>query len=62
MDGIGHNILDSRKERISKDKCIKFKGIAKVKIIYLEFLYPNCPEDRRVVEQLKRDFDSKGCI
>jgi len=48
--------------RISKDKLAKYKGTARVSFAHLEFPHPFRQVDRKIIEQLKRDFEGEGCI
>ncbi|KAH8674430.1 hypothetical protein BGZ60DRAFT_403952 [Tricladium varicosporioides] len=47
--------------RISKDKLAKYKGSALVAIAHLAFPHPCRQVDRKIIEQLKRDFEGEGC-
>ena len=42
---------------IARDKLAKYKGTAKVLIVHLDFPYPFRQENRKIVEQLKRNFE-----
>jgi hypothetical protein len=47
---------------ISKDKAAKYLGTALVSIAHLTFPHPCRQIDRKVIEQLKRDFEGEGCL
>jgi len=47
---------------ILKDKDAKYLGTALVSIAHLTFPHPCRQIDRKVVEQLKRDFEGEGCL
>lgn len=49
-------------QRVSKDKLAKYRGTAIVSISHLHFPHPCRQVDRKVVQQLKRDFEGEGCI
>ncbi|KAG0645121.1 hypothetical protein D0Z07_9209 [Hyphodiscus hymeniophilus] len=62
MESPNQDVLDVREQRVCRDKLAKYRGSAKVWISHLEFPHPSRQVDRRVIEQLKRDFDGEGCI
>jgi hypothetical protein len=62
MESSSREILSAREQEICRDKLAKFKGAARVYFTHLDFLYPNRQIDRRIIEQLKRDFDGEGYI
>lgn len=49
-------------QRIARDKLAKFKGTARVSIIHLDFPRPSRQVEKKVIDQLIRDFDGEGCI
>jgi hypothetical protein len=49
-------------QRISSDKLTKYKGTALVLIAHLHFPFPCRQVDKKVVDQLKRDFEGEGGI
>jgi Protein of unknown function (DUF3723) len=49
-------------QTISRDKLAKYKGTAVVWIAHLHFPNPCRQVDRKVIKQLKRDFEGEGCI
>jgi hypothetical protein len=62
MEGADQEVLTAREQRVCRDKLAKYRGSAKVWITHLDFPHPSRQIDRRVIEQLKRDFDGEGCI
>jgi hypothetical protein len=48
--------------KIASNKLIKFKGIARVSITYLDFSHLTCQIDKKIIKQLIKDFKGKGCI
>lgn len=51
-----------REDKIAQDKLAKYKGSAQVSITHLDFPHPCRQVDRRIVEQLKKDFEGQGCM
>lgn len=62
MEGADQEVLTAREQRVRGDQLAKYRGSAKVWITHLDFPHPSRQIDRRVIEQLKRDFDGEGCI
>lgn len=62
MDTADNEVLTAREQRVCRDKLAKYRGSAKVWITHLDFPHPSRHIDRRVIEQLKRDFEGEGCI
>ena len=62
MEGIGYEAVTTREEGICRDELANYKGSAQVWITHLDFPHPIRQIDRRVITQLKRDFDGEGCI
>jgi hypothetical protein len=54
--------MESSEQRISKDKLVKYKGTALISIAHLDFPHPCRQIDRKIIEQLKRDFEGEGCV
>ncbi|CZR66023.1 uncharacterized protein PAC_15923 [Phialocephala subalpina] len=50
--------MESSKQRISRDKLAKYKGTAQISIAHLDFPHPCRQVDRKVIKQLKRDFEA----
>jgi hypothetical protein len=61
MQNSSTEILSAREKRILRDKLANFKGTARVAITHLEFPHPSRQIDRKIIEQLLRDFDGEGC-
>jgi hypothetical protein len=53
--------MESFEQRISRDKLAKYKGTALISIAHLDFPHPSRQVDRKIIEQLKRDFEGEGC-
>ncbi|KAH6664606.1 hypothetical protein B0J14DRAFT_661200 [Halenospora varia] len=62
MENINPESQDSIEKRISRDRLANYKGSALVAISRLDFPHPCRQVDRKVIEQLKRDFKGEGCI
>jgi hypothetical protein len=61
MKNIGTEALGAREERILHDKLANFKGTARIAIKHLAFPYPSRQIDRKIIDQLLRDFEGEGC-
>ncbi|KAG9232708.1 hypothetical protein BJ875DRAFT_380121 [Amylocarpus encephaloides] len=53
--------IHGKEHIIARDKLAKYKGTAKVLIAHLDFPYPLRQENRKIVKQLKRDFEGENC-
>ena len=53
--------LDPIDQRIAKDKNAMYRGTARVSITHLDFPHTYRQIDRKVIAQLKRDFEGEGC-
>lgn len=62
MEGTDPETLTAIDERVYRDKLAKYLGSARVWITHLDFPYPSRQINRRIITQLKRDFDGEGCI
>jgi hypothetical protein len=62
LEGADPETLTALAERVYRDKLAKYLGSARVWITYLDFPYLSRQIDRRVIAQLKRDFDGEGYI
>jgi hypothetical protein len=54
-------ILTALEQKISEDRLAKYKGSAQILIEHLDFPYLCRKVDKRIVDQLKRDFKGEGC-
>ncbi|CAG8981747.1 hypothetical protein HYALB_00013360 [Hymenoscyphus albidus] len=61
MQNAGTEVLSGRDKRILYDKLANFKGTARIAIKHLTFPYPSRQIDRKIIEQLLRDFKGEGC-
>jgi hypothetical protein len=62
MEGSDPEILAALEQKISEDKHAKYKGTAQISIEHLDFPHPCRQVDKKIIEQLKRDFEGEGCI
>lgn len=62
MNRPGLELLASLEQQFSESKTLHLKGKAKVRLSQLSFADPIRPIDRSLVDGLKRDFKSEGCL
>ncbi|KAH6661610.1 hypothetical protein B0J14DRAFT_690371 [Halenospora varia] len=62
MESAGPETLTAIEQKVCKDTLAKYMGSARVWITHLDFPHPSRQIDRKVIAQLKRDFDGEGCI
>lgn len=60
MEGFNPEVLSSLEQRIFKDKLACYKGTAQIGFDHLYFPQPCRQFDRKIVDQLKKDFDGEG--
>lgn len=61
MQNTGTEALSAREESILHDKLANFKGTARIAIKHLAFPHPSRQIDRKIIDQLLRDFEGEGC-
>lgn len=61
MEPSGPEILAAIDERVARDTASNFVGTARIWIKHLKFPNPSRQIDRKIITQLKRDFDGEGC-
>lgn len=62
MEGSDLDLRAALERNVSVDKLAKYKGTARISIDHLYFPHSCRQPDKRIVEQLKRDFEGEGCI